>query len=223
MGYETKLTPEVEQRVVEGIVAGQDWLAATQAAGISKRTAFRWMRDGTKQRTGLYHHYVVLVRRAQRKRRRIERQLQERQRAQTFNRLPEPLQALLVDPVELGDLLARIAELPPSGRTRMLSDRLHALAAASLPCPTRDLLDDEDAMDHAIATWSIREWGDVDSTILRRRIAEMRAAGELDDAGDDADADGTAGDPVGEKSAEDAEREAQRQRAIAALLDRVRA
>ena len=50
MGRPTKLTPEVQQRIVTAIAAGNAEETAAEYAGIAPSTFFRWMSQGAKPR-----------------------------------------------------------------------------------------------------------------------------------------------------------------------------
>ncbi len=65
MGRPTKLTPEVQARIVEAIAGGNYLATACAYAGLSYETFRLWMERGRKESTGRYHVFVVAVTRAE--------------------------------------------------------------------------------------------------------------------------------------------------------------
>ena len=63
-GRRAKLTPELQHQILSFVRAGSyDWIAA-EAAGISKTTFYRWMRQGEDAGSGIYHDFRQEVRQA---------------------------------------------------------------------------------------------------------------------------------------------------------------
>ena len=63
-GRRPKLTAELQHQIVSFVRAGSyDWVAA-EAAGISKTTFYRWMRQGEQARSGIYFDFHGEVRQA---------------------------------------------------------------------------------------------------------------------------------------------------------------
>lgn len=60
-----KLTPEVQQKIVQAIRAGNYVTVAVDYAGIDRSTFYRWMERGRQQRTGMYHDFHQAVRQAE--------------------------------------------------------------------------------------------------------------------------------------------------------------
>jgi transposase len=61
----TKLTPEVQQRIVAAIRAGNYAEPAARSAGISAATYHRWMKRGERESKGIYRDFHDEVRRAE--------------------------------------------------------------------------------------------------------------------------------------------------------------
>ena len=61
MGRHSKLTPEVEERIVSSIKSGNFRNTAAKWAGIDERTLRRWMRAGSKSRKGPFKDFVRRV------------------------------------------------------------------------------------------------------------------------------------------------------------------
>ena len=57
----TKLTPELQETLVQAIRAGNYALVAVQYAGISRSTFYRWMQKGQKAATGLYREFYEAI------------------------------------------------------------------------------------------------------------------------------------------------------------------
>jgi hypothetical protein len=63
-GRHTKLTPDVQQRILSYIRGGAfEWVAA-EAAGIGKSTFYRWLQEGEAADSGSYHDFWLEVRKA---------------------------------------------------------------------------------------------------------------------------------------------------------------
>jgi len=58
IGRPTKLTPEVEAKIVETILAGNWLLTAARAVGIDKTTLHDWLRRGRSETDGIYAEFV---------------------------------------------------------------------------------------------------------------------------------------------------------------------
>jgi transposase len=65
MGRPTKLTPEVRQRIVAALRAGNYAKPAAESAGVSEATYYRWLDRGRKQKRGIYREFHDDVRRAE--------------------------------------------------------------------------------------------------------------------------------------------------------------
>ena len=65
MARPTKLTPEICQRIVTAIRAGNYAEPAARSAGISPATYYRWLRRGQKAPSGIYRDFCEEVRRAE--------------------------------------------------------------------------------------------------------------------------------------------------------------
>ena len=65
-GRPTKLTPEVQDRIVSAIRAGNYSRVAAEYAGISERTFYGWLRRGQQAKTGVYRDFWCAVQRAER-------------------------------------------------------------------------------------------------------------------------------------------------------------
>ena len=63
-GRPTKLTPEVQARIVEAIEAGNYIEVAAAAAGISKPTFYGWMQRGTDEPGSEYSDFRNAVEKA---------------------------------------------------------------------------------------------------------------------------------------------------------------
>lgn len=61
----SKLTPEVQQRIVEVIRAGNYVSVAARFAGIGRRTFYKWMARGEREESGPYRDFYVAVRQAE--------------------------------------------------------------------------------------------------------------------------------------------------------------
>ncbi|MEM1182106.1 MAG: hypothetical protein AAGM22_27405 [Acidobacteriota bacterium] len=65
-GRPSKLTPEVQDRIITAIRAGNYSRVAAEYAGISERTFYGWLRRGKKAKSGLYREFWCAVQRAER-------------------------------------------------------------------------------------------------------------------------------------------------------------
>lgn len=65
MARPTKLTPEVRQRVVAAIRAGNYAEPSARSAGISPATFYRWMERGQNQKRGIYRDFYEEVSKAE--------------------------------------------------------------------------------------------------------------------------------------------------------------
>ncbi len=61
----TKLTPELQEALVQAIRAGNYAAVAVQYAGISRSTFYRWMQRGQRAKSGLYCEFFEAIRRAE--------------------------------------------------------------------------------------------------------------------------------------------------------------
>lgn len=64
-GRPTKLTPQVQARIVQAIVGGNDITVAAAYAGISKTTFYAWLERGRKAKTGPFADFVDAIEKAQ--------------------------------------------------------------------------------------------------------------------------------------------------------------
>ena len=65
MARPTKLTPEIQARIVTAIRAGNYAEPAARSAGISPATYYRWLRRGERAASGIYRDFYEQVRRAE--------------------------------------------------------------------------------------------------------------------------------------------------------------
>ncbi len=65
MARPTKLTPEVQDRIVKAIRAGNYFQAAARAAGISESTHYRWLERGAEEKQGAHRDFREAVSRAE--------------------------------------------------------------------------------------------------------------------------------------------------------------
>ncbi len=66
IGRQTKLTPEVRERVVSAIRAGNYARVAAGYAGIGERTFYQWLQRGREEGTGIYAQFLHAVKGAER-------------------------------------------------------------------------------------------------------------------------------------------------------------
>lgn len=64
MGAKSKLTDEVEQKIVSAIEHGSYEVPAVEAAGISKTTYYRWLEEGEGAKSGRKRDFWEAVERA---------------------------------------------------------------------------------------------------------------------------------------------------------------
>lgn len=60
-GRPCKLTPEIQKRIVTALHAGNYIETAAAYAGISKDTLYRWLKQGARSKTGVFHAFSVAV------------------------------------------------------------------------------------------------------------------------------------------------------------------
>ena len=65
MARPTKLTPEIQARIVTAIRAGNYAGPAARSAGISEPTYYRWLERGANEEQGIYREFHDAVRRAE--------------------------------------------------------------------------------------------------------------------------------------------------------------
>lgn len=63
-GRPTKLTPELQKKIIDAIRAGNYMETAAAYAGISKDTFFRWLRKGARAKSGIYKEFHDAVEKA---------------------------------------------------------------------------------------------------------------------------------------------------------------
>jgi hypothetical protein len=64
MGRPTKLTKELQVKIVEAIEAGNYQEVAAQSVGICRTTYFDWMKKGKEQKTGIYVDFSDAIQKA---------------------------------------------------------------------------------------------------------------------------------------------------------------
>ena len=64
-GRPTKLTPQVQARIVQAIVGGNDITVAAAYAGIGKTTFYEWLERGRKAKTGPFADFADAIQKAQ--------------------------------------------------------------------------------------------------------------------------------------------------------------
>lgn len=64
MGRPTKLTPEVGERILVAVRAGNYWETAAAFAGISKVTFYGWLKRGHQAKRGIYHDFLNALEKA---------------------------------------------------------------------------------------------------------------------------------------------------------------
>jgi len=64
-GRPTKLTPQVQARIVQAIVGGNDITVAAAYAGIHRDTFYAWLERGQKAKTGPYSDFSDAIQKAQ--------------------------------------------------------------------------------------------------------------------------------------------------------------
>jgi hypothetical protein len=60
-GRPTKLTPDLQERIVEAIRAGAYVETAAALAGVNKTTFYDWLRKGARAKRGAYHDFSLAV------------------------------------------------------------------------------------------------------------------------------------------------------------------
>lgn len=65
-GRRTKLTPEIQEKIVSAIRAGNYANVAAEYAGIGERTFYRWLERGREANRGIYWHFWQAVKKAER-------------------------------------------------------------------------------------------------------------------------------------------------------------
>lgn len=65
MGRPTKLTPELQERIVQAVRAGNHFEAAARSAGIAQSTFYRWLERGAEEDDGAYSDFRAALRRAE--------------------------------------------------------------------------------------------------------------------------------------------------------------
>ncbi len=65
-GRTTKLTPEVQEKIVSAIRAGNYANVAAEYAGIGERTFYRWLQQGSEEEQGIYGQFRQAVKTAER-------------------------------------------------------------------------------------------------------------------------------------------------------------
>lgn len=63
-GRPTKLTPEVQEKIISVIRKGNYIETAAAYAGISKQTLYNWLKQGARQPNGVYGRFVQAVEQA---------------------------------------------------------------------------------------------------------------------------------------------------------------
>jgi hypothetical protein len=63
-GGPTKLTEEIQEKIVEAVRQGNYIEAVSAAAGISKTSVYLWLKRGANQKAGKYHQFSNAVRQA---------------------------------------------------------------------------------------------------------------------------------------------------------------
>lgn len=65
MGRPTKLTPEVQERILRAIRLGATREVAARAAGVDERTFYRWLQRGEAAKSGQYCQFRQAMARAE--------------------------------------------------------------------------------------------------------------------------------------------------------------
>lgn len=63
-GRPTKLTPELQDRIVQAIRAGAYIETAAAYAGVSKDTLYQWLKRGARSKSGIYRQFSDAVEKA---------------------------------------------------------------------------------------------------------------------------------------------------------------
>ena len=64
-GRKTKLTPELQDKIVSAIRAGNYAMVAAEYAGISTTTFYRWLQQGAEAKSGIYKDFRDAVKKAE--------------------------------------------------------------------------------------------------------------------------------------------------------------
>lgn len=64
MGRKSKLTPELQAKIVQAILGGNYDYIAAQHAGIGETTFYRWLTEGEKPQSGVKREFWVAVKNA---------------------------------------------------------------------------------------------------------------------------------------------------------------
>jgi len=64
MGRPTKLTPEIQSKIVDAVKIGNYPEVAAQAAGVGERTYYRWMEKGEEASSGIYRQFWQAIKEA---------------------------------------------------------------------------------------------------------------------------------------------------------------
>ena len=64
-GRKTKLTPEVQEKIVSAIRAGNYAYVAAEYAGIASGTFYNWLQRGNGAKQGIYREFLEAVKRAE--------------------------------------------------------------------------------------------------------------------------------------------------------------
>jgi hypothetical protein len=65
-GRPTKLTPDLQNKIIEGIKAGNFPATAAAIEGIAESTFYRWMKWGRERKSGLFREFWEAVKNAER-------------------------------------------------------------------------------------------------------------------------------------------------------------
>lgn len=65
MARPTKLTPELQERILKAVRAGNYAEAAARASGIAPSTYYRWLQRGSLEESGAYRDFTEAVRQAE--------------------------------------------------------------------------------------------------------------------------------------------------------------
>jgi len=61
----SKLTPEVRDKIVQAVKAGNYAKVAAQYAGVDESTLYRWIRQGERQGSGIYYQFCQSLKEAE--------------------------------------------------------------------------------------------------------------------------------------------------------------
>ncbi len=65
LGRKTKLTPELQEKLVSIIMDGNYISTACQACGIDKSQFYRWLQKGDKEGKGIYYDFCSAIKKAE--------------------------------------------------------------------------------------------------------------------------------------------------------------